>query len=179
MTGVVLLLAAVSLAACSSVKRELGVGRNSPDEFTVIKRAPLTLPPDYSLRPPSDSAVESSSAAVDQARTALLGPSSAPAVKGRAERALLVKIGADQANPDIRAIITSENEALAAQNQPAASKLIFWQDNAPKETHIPSSVVNPKAEADRLKENQMEGKPANEGDVPVIEKNPGTIDKIF
>ena len=34
------------LAACDSVKRQVGVGRHSPDEFAVVKRAPLTLPPE-------------------------------------------------------------------------------------------------------------------------------------
>ncbi len=49
-----LLTAILALSGCSDVKQELGVGRNSPDEFMVVKRAPLTLPPDYTLRPPSD-----------------------------------------------------------------------------------------------------------------------------
>ena len=35
------------LGACSGVKEELGLTRNSPDEFTVVKRAPLTLPPEW------------------------------------------------------------------------------------------------------------------------------------
>ncbi|MCP4354402.1 MAG: DUF3035 domain-containing protein, partial [Proteobacteria bacterium] len=32
----------IALSACTSMKKELGIARNSPDEFTVIKRAPLT-----------------------------------------------------------------------------------------------------------------------------------------
>ena len=47
------LAAALSLSACADMKKELGIGRNSPDEFMVVKRAPLTLPPDDDLRPPA------------------------------------------------------------------------------------------------------------------------------
>ena len=30
----------------------LGLDKQAPDEFSVVARAPLELPPDYSLRPP-------------------------------------------------------------------------------------------------------------------------------
>jgi len=35
----------------------LGFEKSAPDEFAVVKRAPLTLPPEYGLRPPSLGAV--------------------------------------------------------------------------------------------------------------------------
>ncbi len=48
------LIAAVimALSACSGVKKQLGLTKQSPDEFKVVARAPLSLPPDFSLRPP-------------------------------------------------------------------------------------------------------------------------------
>ena len=48
------LAAAVLLAGCSSddLSRTFGLTRDAPDEFTVTTRAPLSMPPDYSLRPP-------------------------------------------------------------------------------------------------------------------------------
>ena len=49
--------AAASLGACSgTVQENLGLGKRSPDEFQVVRRAPLVLPPDYSLRPPAPGA---------------------------------------------------------------------------------------------------------------------------
>lgn len=40
------------LAACSTADKEkLGLVKTAPDEFMVVTRAPLTLPPDYDLRP--------------------------------------------------------------------------------------------------------------------------------
>ena len=38
------------LSACSGNDNLLG-GKNSPDEFEVVIRPPLTLPPNFSLRP--------------------------------------------------------------------------------------------------------------------------------
>ena len=50
-------IAAVSLlTACSSGgnwKQALGIEPTSPDEFAVESRAPLTIPPDFDLRPPA------------------------------------------------------------------------------------------------------------------------------
>lgn len=172
-------LLALSLSACQGVKKELGVGRNSPDEFLVVKRAPLTLPPDYDLRPPAAQGLTPSSTAPDQAKAAVLGEAKPVAAPGAAENALLQRMGANAANPEIRSVINQENGYIALQNQTVADKLIFWNDEAPSEDKIPDSVVDPKAEAERLKKNEVEGKPANEGDVPVIEKKKGTFDKIF
>lgn len=41
------------LSACSNMKKSLGIESSAPDEFMVTTRAPLTLPPDFDLRPVS------------------------------------------------------------------------------------------------------------------------------
>ena len=42
------------LAACSGdeLTRTFGLTRDAPDEFQVTTRAPLSMPPDFTLRPP-------------------------------------------------------------------------------------------------------------------------------
>lgn len=169
----------VLLAACSNVKRELGVGRNSPDEFTVVKRAPLTLPPDFTLRPPADGSAPSGAYSSEQARAAVLGEGAPAPAKSGAEAALLSKMGADNPNPAVRAEIERENGYLALQNRSVADKLIFWKDGEPDPAKAPAPVVDAKAEKERLEKNKQEGKPANTGDVPVIDKKKGTIDRLF
>ena len=52
----VLLMAVLALSACDSAKKQLGIERQAPDEFAVVKRAPLAMPPDYTLRPPTPGA---------------------------------------------------------------------------------------------------------------------------
>ena len=172
-------LLSLALASCSNVKKELGVGRNSPDEFTVVKRAPLTMPPDYSLRPPNDDGAPPASVIADQAKTALMGSSGSSTATGSAESLLLQKMGTSKADPSIRTIINQENGYIALQNQSVADKLIFWDDPSKAQQNMPASVVDAKKEAERLKKNAEEGKPATEGEVPVIEKKKGTIDKLF
>ena len=40
------------LGGCSNLRQALGMDRSGPDEFAVESRAPLTIPPDFDLRPP-------------------------------------------------------------------------------------------------------------------------------
>jgi hypothetical protein len=50
--------AGMLLSACSGGgwKQALGIEPTSPDEFAVESRAPLTIPPDFNLRPPEPGA---------------------------------------------------------------------------------------------------------------------------
>ncbi len=177
--NILIIAVLLSLTGCNVVKRELGVDRNSPDEFMVVKQAPLTMPPDYTLRPPTtQEEMPLAAAASGTARQAVLGSTSAPVTKGAAETALLDKLGAGLADADIRRRIDEENGILSFNNRTVAEKLIFWDDEKPAD-NIPSSVVDPAAEAARIKKNQAEGKPITDGAVPVIEKKQNTLESIF
>jgi Protein of unknown function (DUF3035) len=44
------------LSACSDFKQMIGMDQPMPDEFAVESRAPLTVPPDFDLRPPEPGA---------------------------------------------------------------------------------------------------------------------------
>ena len=46
----------VLIAGCSDLKKAMGLEKTSPDEFAVESRAPLTMPPDFNLRPPQPGA---------------------------------------------------------------------------------------------------------------------------
>ena len=41
-----LLLAALAVSGCSGARQTLGLVRTSPDEFVVVAKPPLVLPPD-------------------------------------------------------------------------------------------------------------------------------------
>lgn len=48
-----LIVAGVALSGCQSTKNALGLNKVVPDEFRVVTKAPLVVPPDYALRPPA------------------------------------------------------------------------------------------------------------------------------
>jgi hypothetical protein len=45
------LVAITALSACGkNLQEDLGLVKKAPDEFAVVTRAPLSVPPDYTLR---------------------------------------------------------------------------------------------------------------------------------
>ena len=44
------------LPGCTGFRQFVGLDQNGPDEFAVESRAPLTIPPDFDLRPPQPGA---------------------------------------------------------------------------------------------------------------------------
>lgn len=90
------LVLALSLGACSSIKQSLGLERAGPDEFTVVERAPLTMPPNFDLVPPRPGTQRPQEKTAD-AKGLVLGNrdnSAQPATGSASERALLNQAGA-------------------------------------------------------------------------------------
>ena len=123
-----LIVAATSLlAGCGGFGRALGDGKNPPDEFAIATKAPLVVPPDYSLRPPKPGEARPQElSASDRARQVLLGdPSAQPPSVG--EQVLLQKTGALAADANIRAILAAENGDRAQKEESFANQLMFWE----------------------------------------------------
>lgn len=145
----VLSLTALTLGACSSAKEQLGLNRSAPDEFMVVKRAPLSMPPDYTLSPPRPGAPRPQEQATStMARDALFGDATGEAVPvtdTSGESTFLQEAGAEYANPEIRSIVDIETQELQESSKSVAKKLIGIGADDPE-----GEVLDPKAEADRL-----------------------------
>lgn len=164
------LMAGLGLAGCSNAKESLGLTRKSPDEFAVVKRAPLAMPPDYELRPPEPGAPRPQEQAQDeQARAAVFGRESekdiaTPRTPASAEAFLLQQTGATQADPAIRAVVDREAAETDESKKPVADRLLGWTGMGSDEPS--ASVVDAAAEAERLKTNQKTGQPITAGETP-------------
>jgi hypothetical protein len=67
------LSAALLLAGCGESGRVFGFDRSGPDEFTVVRNPPLSVPPEATLRPPAHGEAQSNrDLSSDQARASLL-----------------------------------------------------------------------------------------------------------
>ena len=171
----VLTLFGGALVSCDSVRKSFGGGKNAPDEFVVFKRPPLSLPPEYGLRPPAPGVSRPQKVSpMDQAREAILGKN---AVRPDATtktanagspglQALITLTGADKAEPGIRRLINQESSVLADEDQLFVNKLIFWVDDKSN----PGIVVDAKQEQKRIMSNQALGKPINEGEIPEVKR---------
>jgi len=159
------------LAGCGNAKEELGLTRKPPDEFAVVKRAPLAMPPDYTLRPPQPGAPRPQEANVqEEARTVVFGASEQQEKPEPtdAESFILQQTGGDQADPSIRQAVDKETAKTGSKKKPVAEKLLGWTGYGDG-GEADASVVDSAAEAERLRKNIEEGKPVTEGETPTKE----------
>jgi len=167
------------LSSCADTKRALGIDKSMPDEFSVLRRAPLVVPPDFNLKPPAPGSVRpQEGSSTDRAMNALMGRNRIQSYGQRGfsigEVELLYSAGADIILPDIRSIIDRETSAFAKEPDRFTNKLIFWRENIQFGTPI-----DPLKEKNRLEDNEASGKSPSEGPIPVISKGGSSMLGIF
>lgn len=186
--GAVILAAAVLLlAGCEETKRALGQTKQAPDEFAVYQRAPLSLPPDYNLRPPAPGVNRPQSVKPrDRARAALgqrprpqqpASESGKPNLSGLSpgELSVLRLTGALDASNDIRSQVNRESAILAEGADSLTDSMLFWREKPPF-----GISVDARAERQRIRESQAEGRPLNEGEIPIVmRKKKALLEGVF
>lgn len=193
----ILLMLPLLLAACDSttMRDTLGLNRDAPDEFAVVSRPPLSLPPEFSLRPPKAGEAPLGTAADAQARSALIGkPVEAGVDKALAEPTvetavvpversdvlsggaanLLKRAGGAEAAENIREQLGADavKPADTSTAKTLIDQLVGSEKNEP--------VVDAAKEAERLRANKDAGKKLTEGEVPEEKsKTRSLLDRIF
>ena len=165
-------LLAGSLNACSSTKEQFDFSKKSPDEFAVVTRAPLEMPPSYNLRPPRPGAQRpQENTAIDEAKQVVFGTNEVKKEASRevtqGESILLQKTGASTATSNIRDIIDRETVELVKTETSTVNRIL---GKAGKKIDTPASVVDPIKESERIIQNKKAGKSITDGKTPTIEQ---------
>ncbi len=152
---------ALPLGGCSGNQEFLGRSRKAPDEFAVYSRAPLSMPPDFALRPPGSGGTRPQAVAPRKdAKKALLGPRAAarPApAKGLAgaspgTMSLIRQTGGFKADPAIRATVNRETGIMAEEDKKFTDKIIFWRDR-----RALGKTIDPAREERRIRDASSKG----------------------
>jgi len=187
--------------SAADMRDKLGLNREGPDEYRVVPRPPLSMPPDFSLRPPGEaSPYISGMAAQDRAHDQVLGtqagtqpakgfvtpagPGSAPAdaaavapvssapLESSSDSQFLADAGAAKSDPQIRQKLL-DDKANGVGGTKDSSYLIGGKTQD-------DSVVDATKEADRIKQDKEQNKPVTAGDTPVIQpEDKGLLGNIF
>ena len=176
----------ILLIGCSSARDIVGLGKQSPDEFEVVTRAPLSLPPDYGLRVPIPNISRTQEKSVRDSADDLIssrGSSSRQKLSRRnrlgatspAEDAILGRAQARSSDDSIRAKLSSDNKTISGTDKKLIDKIIFWQG-----AEKPGAILDPEKESKRINDLKSDGKTIANGDVPVIERADwGLLDGLF
>ncbi len=173
------LAASLVLAGCSGdeLSRNIGLTRDAPDEFTVTTRAPLSMPPDFSLRPPRPGASRPQELSERQQAEAALSPTTAltgaPAGTSPGQQALVAAAG-PAAPRDIRNEVDADAQ-IDSTGRSFTDRLMFWKPTPPAGT-----AVDPAKESQRLRQNAALGEAESTGDTPIIQRrHQGILDSLF
>jgi len=185
-----LLTSVLLVSGCTTQQSNVfGEEKNAPDEFAVYSRAPLSLPPDFGLRPPKPGVTRPQTVMPrNEAKQALLSSGGRPpqakstgnTAQSQADQtpgiaALLNNAGAAQANPDIRALVNSETAALSSGGDGGiADSILFWRQN---DAGLKGAVINPAVEQRRMRRTKAEGDAVDEAPAstptPTIQRRGG------
>ena len=167
---------ALLLSGCGdgNLSRTFGLTHDAPDEFTVVTRAPLSMPPDFNLRPPQPGAPRPQEQSERSAAEGALVPDASLAAPRtgitRGQMALLRDAGGG-APADIRQRVDQE---ARTSDDGLVDRLLYWRGDARR------AQVDPAREAQRLKQNAALGQSPVTGDTPIIrERRPGWFQDLF
>ena len=159
--GAALLAAGAGLSGCGGTKAALGMTKVTPDEFRVVTKAPLVVPPDYSLRPPAPGEPRPQELQPESAaRLALIGARQGEQ-RDDGEKLLAYKAGADKADPLVRYVVDDEFGSIAHKDKSFADRVMFWRKDNPTgastnpkltEAENTSAPIDPAVEARQVKQ---------------------------
>ncbi len=161
--------AAALLAGCSGddMVRTFGLSRDAPNEFVVTTQAPLSMPPDFALRPPTPGAPRPGTQSDSRQAEAVLVPQTeldtSTAGVSPGQEALIAAAGPTPSS-NIRAQVNAE-AARDRPDQGFVDRLMFWKSAPPAGT-----LVDPRREQLRLQQNAALGQSQEIGQTPIIQR---------
>ena len=102
----------VLLSGCSDFNRAVGKAKSAPDEFQVVVRPPLTLPPNFNFRPDDEEAVEPAGNDAVSVTDQVLTRSATTEVTG-----LDSLFAFDEIEPDIRTAVDEETIGIQIEKR--------------------------------------------------------------
>jgi len=172
-------LALLLLSGCGDdVSRTFGLQRDAPDEFQVTTRAPLSMPPDFTLRAPRPGATRPQEQSARGGAESTLVPQAALGAREAGltpGTAALMQSAGPAAPGDIRDKVEQES-SLERPTRSVVDRLMFWRSPS----QAGGLSIDPAREAQRLRENAALGQNVTEGDSKIIQpKSRSLFDRLF
>jgi hypothetical protein len=144
------LIAAAGLAGCQSTSKALGMSKVTPDEFRVVTKAPLVVPPDFALRPPAPGQPRPEELRPDSAARGAIVSEREAQVRSDGEKLLVAKAGAEHADPLIRYVVDDEFGDIAHKDKGFADRVMFWHSGKPAADQSTPAPVDAASEQQRI-----------------------------
>lgn len=122
---------ALILGACGGLRQSIGLTKVVPDEFVTVSTAPLTVPPEYGLRPPAPGQPRPQELAPESAARQILLGQRQSITRTPGEQTLVTAAGADRADPLARYVVDDEFGDISHKEESFANRVLFWRRDDP------------------------------------------------
>jgi hypothetical protein len=169
---------ALSMAGCESLRDAMGVTKQPPDEFAVVTKAPLIIPPDYNLKPPKPGAAPLNQVSPTESAQAALYSDDPKTVASTitgsysdGEKMLMAQTGAAAASDSIRQQIAADNANQQSADESFTDHLLFGGGSSQND------ALNADAEKARIDPSKT-AEPAQQAQIKKDDSG-GWLDGIF
>ncbi|HEX3673061.1 MAG TPA: DUF3035 domain-containing protein [Rhizomicrobium sp.] len=178
-------LAALSVAGCTSIRDAAGLDKQPPDEFAVVTKAPLVIPPDFNLRPPKPGAAPTNQVSPTAAAEAALYSNddptstapptpSGPGTYSEAEKSLLAQADATNADHSIRQQLASDEKSMEGSNSSFTDRVLFGGSSDDSGKAVNADAVN--AANDAAKSGNTQAATPADASTPAADPTPKPTD---
>jgi hypothetical protein len=157
-----LAVSTVALGACGGLRQSIGLTKVVPDEFVTVSTAPLSVPPEYGLRPPAPGQPRPQELAPESAARQILLGQRQSITRTPGETALVNAAGAERADPLARYVVDDEFGDLTHKEESFANRVMFWRKDdaasqAPTVSQTAAGAVTIDAASERARLDALTG----------------------
>lgn len=118
----------LSLTACGGNDGQLGYAKSAPNEFNVVRRAPLIVPPEFNLLPPSEQSSRPAAPQGAELARLIVLPNAPLQISNPAERSLVQKAAGGKVYGDgIREDLDNKKRGTVSENAETVEQLVSDQ----------------------------------------------------
>lgn len=166
-------VAALTVSGCNSIGAAAGMTKRTPDEFNVVTKAPLVVPPEFALRPPAVGAEMPAELNPSQRGQNILFGQDIGETASPGERALVQAAGGTTTDAAIRTRVDYENGEIVRKSPGIVAQVLDFTPLGSKTTDEDGNPLDADAEALRLKQIESVNSATGGGDVVIERGKPG------
>jgi hypothetical protein len=145
--GIILLL-----YGCGGVKEKIGIIKKAPDEFQVYESKPLSVPPNFELRPPAEGEILANE---NDKNIIFSDENNIDKNLTLSDEILLISLGQKEIEKNIRKIINDDN-SIQEVDKSLLDKIINFEPIFEVEKDKESKIINPEEEKKRIEDLKSE-----------------------
>ena len=160
------------LYGCGEVKEKIGLIKKAPDEYQVYESKPLSVPPNFELRPPSEGAIGSED---DNKDILFSDKDETDENLTLSDEILLIEVGEKETKANIRKIINDEN-SIEEVDKSLIDKILDFESVFEVKSNDQLEEIDPAKEKERIEKLEKEGKIIKGANDAVIIEKEGSLD---